>query len=85
MRYSLLALGLAATSVFAQDYTDSSGGEAYVIITTTALTTYCPSATTLVQGSNTYTVTAETTLVITDCPCTMTSVSSSSFSMILGT
>ena len=35
-------------------------------------TTYCPGATTFTQGSHTYTVTAPTTLTITDCPCTIT-------------
>jgi len=38
---------------------------------TVAYTTYCPEATTLVHGSQTYTVTEATTLTITDCPCTI--------------
>ncbi|KAL1861416.1 hypothetical protein Daus18300_008947 [Diaporthe australafricana] len=35
-------------------------------------TTYCPSPTSLVVNSKTYTVTQPTTLTITDCPCTIT-------------
>lgn len=35
-------------------------------------TTYCPFATQITHGSKTYTVTAPTTLTITDCPCTVT-------------
>ncbi|KAF8243879.1 hypothetical protein K440DRAFT_30933 [Wilcoxina mikolae CBS 423.85] len=36
------------------------------------LTTYCPYATKITQGSKTYTVTEATTLTIKDCPCTLT-------------
>ncbi|KAI3390598.1 hypothetical protein diail_9105 [Diaporthe ilicicola] len=35
-------------------------------------TTYCPSPTSVVMNSKTYTVTQATTLTITDCPCTIT-------------
>lgn len=41
----------------------------------TAITTWCPGPTTLTHGTRTYTVTKATTLTITDCPCTVTSVS----------
>ncbi|KAK7969452.1 clock-controlled 6 (CCG-6) [Apiospora saccharicola] len=34
-------------------------------------TTYCPGPTTITHGTKTYTVTAPTTLTITDCPCTV--------------
>lgn len=34
-------------------------------------TTYCPAPTQVTQGTKTYTVTAPTTLTITDCPCTI--------------
>ncbi|OAA42171.1 Mmc protein [Metarhizium rileyi] len=34
--------------------------------------TYCPEATKITHGTKTYTVTAPTTLTITDCPCTIT-------------
>ncbi|KUJ10308.1 uncharacterized protein LY89DRAFT_257229 [Mollisia scopiformis] len=45
---------------------------AYETITTTAFTTYCPEATVFAHGNVVYTVTEATTLVITDCPCTIT-------------
>jgi len=64
MKYSLAVLALAA-GVFADSWGNSTG-VAYETITTTALTTYCPQATTLVHGSSTYTVTEATTLTITD-------------------
>ncbi|OAQ61892.1 mmc protein [Pochonia chlamydosporia 170] len=35
-------------------------------------TTYCPGPTQITHGTKTYTVTAPTTLTITDCPCTVT-------------
>lgn len=38
----------------------------------TAYTTYCPYPTTIVTNGGTYTVTAPTTLTITNCPCTLT-------------
>ncbi|KHN97049.1 uncharacterized protein MAM_05158 [Metarhizium album ARSEF 1941] len=37
-------------------------------------TTYCPGPTTLSVGTKTYTVTAATTLTISECPCTITEV-----------
>jgi hypothetical protein len=36
------------------------------------LTTYCPYATQITQGSKVYTVSEATTLTIKDCPCTLT-------------
>jgi hypothetical protein len=44
----------------------------YTTEVVTALTTYCPFATTLTHGGHTYTVTEATTLTITNCPCTVT-------------
>lgn len=76
MKYSAVILALA-TSVLAQyEYTNSTSSSTvvYETITTTALTTYCPYATTVVQGQKTYTVSEATTLTITDCPCTLTKV-----------
>ncbi|KAH8707262.1 Clock-controlled protein 6 [Beauveria bassiana] len=35
-------------------------------------TTYCPEATQITHGTKTYTVTAPTTLTISECPCTIT-------------
>lgn len=43
----------------------------YTTEVVTAITTYCPAATTITHGTNTYTVTEATTLTITDCPCTI--------------
>jgi len=40
----------------------------YVTSVVTAVTTYCPAATEVTYGGNTYTVTEATTLTITDCP-----------------
>jgi len=43
----------------------------YTTETVTSYTTYCPVATTVTQGTKTYTATAGQTLTITDCPCTL--------------
>jgi hypothetical protein len=48
------------------------GNATYVTEVVTAYTTFCPTPTEVVHGTNTYTVTKATTLVITDCPCTVT-------------
>ncbi|RDL36427.1 uncharacterized protein BP5553_05779 [Venustampulla echinocandica] len=45
---------------------------AYTTVTVSSYTTYCPEATTITQGTKTYTATASETLTITDCPCTLT-------------
>jgi hypothetical protein len=50
----------------------SPGVPIFTTETVTTLTTYCPGPTTFTHGTNTYTVTAPTTLTITDCPCTVT-------------
>lgn len=64
---SIVALtALAATA--------SAWSNETVVYTTevhTAYTTVCPSATTLTFNDKTYTVTASTTLTITNCPCTV--------------
>ncbi|KAJ8126795.1 hypothetical protein O1611_g6841 [Lasiodiplodia mahajangana] len=43
----------------------------YTTKVVTAYETYCPYATQITYGTNTYTVTEATTLTITDCPCTI--------------
>lgn len=45
----------------------------WTIFTTnvSVITTYCPSATVITHGTKLYTVTEATTLIITDCPCTI--------------
>ncbi|KAJ4171830.1 hypothetical protein NW754_007425 [Fusarium falciforme] len=48
-----------------------NGTIAYTTEVVTALTTYCPAATTLTYNDKTYTITEATTLTITDCPCTI--------------
>lgn len=47
-------------------------GTQYTTEIVTAYTTYCPGATTIAHGNQTYTVTEATTLTITNCPCTIT-------------
>ncbi|KAG6100607.1 hypothetical protein E4U30_004275 [Claviceps sp. LM220 group G6] len=75
---SLKAIILGASVVGAQSFNSSrlsnvttSAGIAYTTQVVTALTTYCPLATTLTYGNKTYTVKSATTLTITDCPCTI--------------
>ncbi|KAG6130395.1 hypothetical protein E4U12_004223 [Claviceps purpurea] len=75
---SLKAIILGASVVGAQSFSSSrlsnvttSAGIAYTTEVVTALTTYCPLATTLTYGNKTYTIKSATTLTITDCPCTI--------------
>ncbi|KAF4498614.1 cell wall glyco, partial [Fusarium agapanthi] len=63
-----LLIGAATASPY---YSPPSNGTHYTTEVVTAITTYCPGATTLTYGDKTYTVTSETTLTITDCPCTL--------------
>lgn len=51
--------------------TSIGNADTWTTTVVTALTTYCPHATEVVQGEKTYTVTQATTLLITDCPCTI--------------
>lgn len=44
----------------------------YTTDVVTEYTTYCPEATEITYGGQTYTATSETTLTITNCPCTVT-------------
>jgi len=72
MRFSAVAaaaLSLAAgVSAGYGGYSNAS----YVTEVVTAYTTYCPEPTVITHNNVTYTVTAATTLTITDCPCTIT-------------
>ncbi|KAJ5052069.1 uncharacterized protein L3040_001829 [Drepanopeziza brunnea f. sp. 'multigermtubi'] len=70
MKFSVVSVLALASGALAGAYSNDT--VVYETITTTALTTYCPSATTIVHGTQTYTVTEATTLTITDCPCTFT-------------
>jgi hypothetical protein len=69
MKYGFVILA-AATGALAS----WNGTAQYTTVIVTALTTYCPYATELTHNGITYTVTEETTLTITDCPCTLTQV-----------
>ncbi|KAI9054604.1 hypothetical protein LZ554_001757 [Drepanopeziza brunnea f. sp. 'monogermtubi'] len=70
MKFSLVSVLALASGALAGAYSNDT--VVYETITTTAITTYCPEATTIVHGTQTYTVTEATTLTITDCPCTVT-------------
>ncbi|KAH8669382.1 hypothetical protein BGZ61DRAFT_592454 [Ilyonectria robusta] len=78
-RVALAGSLLAASLVEATPYYGNYGSVAnttagHVVYTTevvTALTTYCPAATTLTYNDKTYTISTATTLTITDCPCTI--------------
>ncbi|KAF5023170.1 hypothetical protein F66182_4774 [Fusarium sp. NRRL 66182] len=65
-----LLIGAAQASPY-QPYGHNNGTTHYTTEVVTAITTYCPEPTTLTYGDKTYTVTKETTLTITDCPCTV--------------
>jgi hypothetical protein len=66
MKYGFAMLA-AATGALASTWNGT-----YTTVIVTALTTYCPFATELTHNGIVYTVTEETTLTITDCPCTLT-------------
>lgn len=57
--------------VLGQNTTVSGTPILYTTVVETSFTTYCPAATVLTFNALVYTVTAETTLTITDCPCTL--------------
>jgi len=61
---SALAAGVSAS----YNYTAPS----YTTEVVTEYTTYCPGATEITYGGQTYTATSETTLTVTNCPCTVT-------------
>ncbi|KAF4954608.1 hypothetical protein FSARC_12048 [Fusarium sarcochroum] len=67
----IAAAGLLIGAAQANPYPAYGNGTHYTTEVVTAITTYCPGATTLTYGDKTYTVTKETTLTITDCPCTI--------------
>ncbi len=69
MKYAF-AIFLAAATTGAL----ASMNDTLTTVIVTALTTYCPEATELTHNGIVYTITAETTLTITDCPCTLTQV-----------
>ncbi|EKD13875.1 uncharacterized protein L3040_005509 [Drepanopeziza brunnea f. sp. 'multigermtubi'] len=69
-----LASSAAANYGYGYGYGSGSGSNASVVYITevhTAYTTYCPASTELTFNGVTYTATESTTLVITNCPCTV--------------
>lgn len=74
MQSLFLAASVVGLSAYALPSNATTTASPHVVYTTevvTALTTYCPAATTLTYNSKTYTITSATTLTITDCPCTI--------------
>ncbi|PRT54763.1 hypothetical protein B9G98_02383 [Wickerhamiella sorbophila] len=65
---------LIPTSASANAPTVCSKTESAVTTVVTAYTTYCPEPTTICHNGFCHTVTKATTLTITDCPCTITSI-----------
>ena len=74
MRFSVAA---AASALVATALAGANNSTVYVPSVVATYTTYCPEATKVTQNGNTYTVTEPGTLVITDCPCTVSSAISS--------
>ncbi|THZ06365.1 hypothetical protein D6C95_02437, partial [Aureobasidium pullulans] len=68
--FGVIALAASASAAYING-TAPANGTVYTTEIVTALTTYCPAATTVVQNGKTYTVSSATTLTITDCPCTV--------------
>lgn len=69
MKFTVAAVLALATGALAGYKNETV---AYTTEVVTALTTYCPEATTLTHNGQTYTITEATTLTITNCPCTVT-------------
>ncbi|CAD0013215.1 unnamed protein product [Aureobasidium pullulans] len=65
--FGVIALAASASAAYING-TAPANGTVYTTEIVTALTTYCPAATT---NGKTYTVSSATTLTITDCPCTV--------------
>lgn len=75
MRSSIIAATFAAVASASWSPSAYNGSApAWTTEVVTALTTYCPDATTLTHAGVTYTVSSATTLTITSCPggCTVT-------------
>lgn len=68
MQFSATVLALAAASL---SVVSAAQNVSYTTQVVTAYTTYCPEATEITYGTNTYTVTEPSTLTISDCPCTV--------------
>ncbi|KAI5867248.1 hypothetical protein GGS23DRAFT_547510 [Durotheca rogersii] len=62
----------AAVGLFAAVEATTGEHTAWTTVFTTDYTTYCPSPTTFSHHNVTYTATSETTITVTNCPCTVT-------------
>ncbi|KAI0464198.1 hypothetical protein LJB42_001802 [Komagataella kurtzmanii] len=71
MQFSVVATLALAGSALAAYSNVTYTYETTITDVVTELTTYCPEPTTFVHKNKTITVTAPTTLTITDCPCTI--------------
>ncbi|KAI4183482.1 MAG: hypothetical protein L6R41_005368 [Letrouitia leprolyta] len=71
MRSSMITASAALVAGAAAHYNGTEPIQ-YTTEIVTAYTTYCPAATQITHGGQTYTVTSATTLTITNCPCTVT-------------
>ena len=69
---SVSASSTASASELTANVTASATGIVYTTEVVSKFTTYCPFATSVTMGNQTYTVSSATTLTITDCPCTIT-------------
>jgi len=80
MRFAVAAAAVGLATVAAAQNVTVSASDVYVTDVVTAYTTYCPEATKVTVGGQTYTVSEATTLTITSCSggCTVTSKVSSS-------
>lgn len=65
--FSLGSIVLASLAGFGNAQTGGTGSPTTTTKVVTAITTYCPSPTTLTYNNKTYTVTKATTLTITNC------------------
>ena len=70
---AVLAVATSAVAVMAEGYYGYSNGTvSYTTTVVDSYVTYCPYATVITEGTQTYTVTEPTTLTVTNCPCTRT-------------
>ncbi|KAK6539600.1 hypothetical protein TWF694_009809 [Orbilia ellipsospora] len=75
MKFTTVIVAAASAVAVMADYGYGSYSNNTVSTTTTVVdsyVTYCPYATTFYEGTQTYVVTAPTTITVTNCPCTRT-------------
>ncbi|KAI1290611.1 hypothetical protein F5Y03DRAFT_55803 [Xylaria venustula] len=71
MKFAIAAAALVSGVSASYAAYSAAPNVTYTTQVVTAYETYCPEATQITYGTNTYTVTEPTTLTITDCPCTV--------------